>query len=102
MQVQTPSEDWMDVPPVEGALIFNVGDMLHRMSNGRLISTPRRVINATGRERYLVPLFFDPHAATEIAPLAGTHAPKFEPLIFGDFLRSELEAGYDAHQDSDA
>ena len=49
-----------------------------------------------------MPFFFDPHVATEIAPLAGTGVPKFEPLIFGDFLRSELEAGYDAHQDSDA
>ena len=102
LQVQTPSGDWLDVPPVEGALIVNVGDMLHRMSNGRLISTPHRVINATGRERYSVPFFFDPYVAPEIAPLAGTGAPKFEPLIFGDFLRSELEAGYDAHQDSDA
>ena len=102
LQVQTPSGDWLDVPPVEDALIVNVGDMLHRMSNGRLISTPHRVINATGRERYSVPFFFDPHVTTEIAPLAGTSAPEFEPLIFGDFLKSELEAGYDAHQDSDA
>ena len=101
LQVQTPSGDWLDVPPVEDALIVNVGDMLHRMSNGRLISTPHRVINATGRERYSVPFFFDPHVTTEIAPLAGTGAAKFEPLIFGDFLKSELEAGYDAHQDSD-
>ena len=101
LQVQTPSGDWLDVPPVEDALIVNVGDMLHRMSNGRLISTPHRVINATGRERYSVPFFFDPHVSTEIAPLAGTGAPKFEPLIFGDFLRNELEAGYDAHQDND-
>ena len=101
LQVQTPSGDWLDVPPVEDALIVNVGDMLHRMSNGRLISTPHRVINATGRERYSVPFFFDPHVSTEIAPLAGTGAPKFEPLIFGDFLRNELEAGYDAHQDDD-
>ena len=100
--MQTPWGDWLDVPPVEGALIVNVGDMLHRMSNGRLISTPHRVINATRGERYSVPFFFDPHVATESAPLAGTGAPKFEPLIFGDFLRSELEAGYGAHQDSDA
>ena len=40
LQVQTPSGNWLDVPPIEGALIVNVSDMLHRMSNGRLISTP--------------------------------------------------------------
>ena len=49
-----------------------------------------------------MPFFFDPHVTTEIALLAGTGAPKFKPLIFGDFLRSELEAGYNAHQDSKA
>ena len=102
LQVQTPSGDWLDVPPVEDALIVNVRDMLHRMSNSQLISTPHRVINATGRERYSVAFFFDPHVATKITPLAGTGAPKFEPLILGDFLRSELEAGYDAHLDSNA
>lgn len=101
LQVQTPAGNWVDVPPIEGALIINVGDMLHRMTNGRLLSTPHRVINKTGRERYSVPFFFDPHVSTDIAPLPGTGAPKFAPINFGDFLRSELEAAYDAHQSED-
>ncbi|WP_224814019.1 isopenicillin N synthase family oxygenase [Hasllibacter sp. MH4015] len=95
LQVQTPSGDWVDAPPREDAFIVNVGDMLHRLSNGRLISTPHRVINTSGRERYSVPFFFDPHVSTTIAPLVGR--PKFEPLKFGDFLRHELEASYDVH-----
>jgi len=97
LQVQTPAGHWVDAPPMEGALVVNVGDMLHRLSNGRLLSTPHRVINATGRERYSVPFGVDPNVMTEIAPLPGTGAPQFEPLNFGAFLRSELEAGYDAH-----
>ncbi len=97
LRVQTPAGRWVDAPPREDALVVNVGDMLHRMSNGRLLSTPHRVINTTGRERYSVPFFFDPHVSTEIAPLPGTGTPHFEPLNFGDFLRRELEAGYDAH-----
>ena len=76
---------------------MNVGDMLHRMSNGRLLSTPHRVINTTGRERYSVPFFFDPHVSTVIEPLPGTGAPRFEPMLFEDFLKGELEAAYDAH-----
>lgn len=101
LQVQTPKGDWIDAPPMKDAFVVNVGDMLHRMSNGRLLSTPHRVINKTGKERYSVPFFFDPHVSTEITPLAGTGNPKFEPINFGAFLRSELEAGYDAHQNSD-
>ena len=99
LQVQTPAGQWVDAPPIEGALIVNVGDMLHRLSNGKLLSTPHRVINKTGRERYSVPFFYDPHVATDIVPLTTGEDAKFERLNFGAFLRGELEAGYDAHQD---
>ena len=98
LQVQTPAGHWVDAPPIDNAFVVNVGDMLHRLSNGRLLSTPHRVINATGRERYSVPFFFDPHVSADIAPLPGTGTAKFEPLNFGAFLKSELEASYDAHQ----
>ncbi|MEL7465065.1 MAG: 2OG-Fe(II) oxygenase family protein [Pseudomonadota bacterium] len=98
LQVQTPAGAWVDAPPMPDAFVVNVGDMLHRMSNGRLLSTPHRVINRSGRERYSVPFFFDPHVSTAVAPLPGTGAPRFEPLNFGAFLRRELEASYDAHQ----
>lgn len=101
LQVQTPAGHWVDAPPIGDAFIVNVGDMLHRLSNGKLLSTPHRVINVTGRERYSVPFFFDPHVTAEITPLPGTGSAGFAPLNFGDFLKSELEASYDAHQ-SDA
>ncbi len=102
LQVQTPAGHWVDAPPLPDAFVVNVGDMLHRLSNGRLLSTPHRVINATGRERYSVPFFYDPHVATDIAPLPGTGPARFDPLNFGAFLRSELEASYDAHKTGDS
>lgn len=102
LQVQTPAGQWVDVPPIEDAFIVNVGDMLHRLSNGKLLSTPHQVINATGRERYSVPFFFDPHVSAEIKPLPGTGTVRFEPVNFGEFLRGELEASYDAHQEDNS
>ncbi|MDJ0828021.1 MAG: 2OG-Fe(II) oxygenase family protein [Rhodobacter sp.] len=98
LQVQTPQGGWIDVPPRPDALVVNTGDMLHRMSNGALCATPHRVINRSGRERFSVPFFYDPDVAFTVAPLPGTGAPRFEPLDFGDFLRAELQAGYDAHK----
>jgi isopenicillin N synthase-like dioxygenase len=101
LQVQTPEGRWIDAPPMPGSFVMNVGDMLHRWSNGRLLSTPHRVINRSGRERYSCPFFYDPNVATEIAPLASCcrpeAPPKFAPVVFGDFLRLELEAGYSKH-----
>ncbi len=103
LQVRTPDERWVDATPIPGSFVVNVGTMLHRWSNGRLLATPHRVINTSGRERYSVPFFYDPDVATVIEPLASCvepgAEPGFGPLHFGEFLRSELEAGYQHHQD---
>ncbi len=102
LQVQTATGDWLDVAPDRNALIVNVGDMLHRWSNGILKSTPHRVINRTGQERYSCAFFFDPYVDTIITPLdecISEHLPvRYEPIRFGDFLRAELEAAYIQHQ----
>jgi isopenicillin N synthase-like dioxygenase len=98
LQVQTPTGDWIDAPKIDGTFVVNVGDMLNRFSNGFLKSTPHRVINRSGNERYSIPFFYDPHVSTTVAPLNGTGSPKFPPLHFGDFLRSELGASYDQHK----
>ena len=73
-----------------------------RHDSGRLLSTPHRVINRTGRERYSVPFFFDPHMSTLIEPLPSCvdrSAPgRFESIEFGAFVRGQLEASYDHYQ----
>lgn len=98
LQVKARGGGWIDVPPREGAFVVNVGDMLHRYSNGILRSTPHRVINRSGRARYSVPFFYDPSTAARVAPLPGTGAPRFQPQHFGDFLRRELGDAYAQHQ----
>ena len=102
LQVMTPGGDWIDAPPIAGTFVLNVGDMLHRMTHGALKSTPHRVINRTGRERYSCPFFFDPSAGSVVRPLdsvvTGLRQKTFDPVHFGDFLRAELGASYDQHQ----
>lgn len=102
LAVGTPTGDWIDVPPLEGAFVVNVGDMLHQWSNGQFLSTPHRVINRSGGPRYSCPFFFDPHESAMIEPLASCVTPdrpaRFAPVRFGDHLRRELEAGFDHHK----
>ena len=98
LQVQTKEGKWINVPKVEESFVVNVGDMLTMLTNGLLRSTPHRVINKSGKERFSCPFFFDPHANTTIQPLKGTGKPKFSSINFGEFLREELEASYEKHK----
>jgi len=68
---------WVDVPPVPGSFVCNIGDMLERMTGGRYRSTPHRVRNTGRRDRLSFPFFFDPSwdASVDPLPLAGGTSP---------------------------
>jgi len=104
--LQVLADDWIDVPRIAGSFVLNVGDMLHRWSNGLLRSTPHRVINTSGKARYSCPFFYDPYVKTNISPLASCvsndNPARFEPINFGEFLRAELEAGYAHHKEANS
>ncbi len=68
LQVKTP-EAWIEAPPIKGALVCNIGDMLERLTGGRFRSTPHRVRNVSGNDRLSFPLFFDPDFAAPMRPL---------------------------------
>ncbi|HET9237869.1 MAG TPA: 2-oxoglutarate and iron-dependent oxygenase domain-containing protein [Oligoflexus sp.] len=68
LQVKSRSH-WVDAPPVKDSFVCNIGDMLDRMTGGLYKSTPHRVKNVSGRNRYSYPLFFDPGFDTEVKAL---------------------------------
>lgn len=68
LQVKGP-EGWIEAPPLEGALVCNIGDMLERLTGGRFRSTPHRVLNRSGHDRLSFPLFFDPDFLAPMTPL---------------------------------
>ncbi len=68
LEVRTPG-GWIAAPPVAGALVCNIGDMLEKLSGGEFRSTPHRVRNTSGRDRLSLPLFFDPDFDAQVLPL---------------------------------
>jgi isopenicillin N synthase-like dioxygenase len=68
LQVKTP-DGWIEAPPIDGALVCNIGDMLDRLTGGAYRSTPHRVRNVSGKSRLSFPFFFDPAFDAEIVPL---------------------------------
>lgn len=74
LEVKTP-RGWIDAPPIAGALVCNIGDMLDRLTGGEFRSTPHRVRNTSGRSRLSFPFFFDPDFAAEVRPLPRAQRP---------------------------
>ncbi len=69
LQVRGRDGEWLTAHPIPGTLVVNVGDLLTRWTNDRFTSTPHRVINASGRERYSLAMFVDPDENTPIDPV---------------------------------
>lgn len=66
---------WIEAPPVPNTFVCNIGDMLDRMTGGRYRSTPHRVLNTSGQDRYSYPFFFDPGFDLRVQPIAGMETP---------------------------
>jgi isopenicillin N synthase-like dioxygenase len=89
LSIQLPNGQWFDAPGVEGAFVVNGGDILHRWTNERFLSTPHRVRNVSGTLRYAIPFFFDPDHDTVIDCLptcrSAERPAKYPPIKFGDY-----------------
>lgn len=98
LEVKNKAGDWVPAPPIPDTFVMNVGDILARWSNDRFVSTPHRVINRSGRERYSQPFFFDPAMDSMIEALpscvpAGA-APKNPPVRYGEYLMERIDKNY--------
>jgi len=102
LQVKTPN-GWIEAPPIDGALVCNIGDMLDRLTGGLYRSTPHRVRNVSGKSRLSFPFFFDPGWDAEIVPLPASANPRDDSserwdranvhafsASYGDYLMSKV------------
>lgn len=103
LEVVTRNGGWIDVEPVPGMFVSNLGDMLERLTNGRYRSTPHRVRNSSGTGRLSFPYFFDPswNATVPVLPIAdeppadgrprwdGTDVTAWEGT-YGDYLTAKV------------
>lgn len=99
LEVQNQVGQWVAAPPVEGAFVINIGEMLARWTNDRFKATPHRVINSSGRERFSIPFFFATNDDTLIEPLVtsgSNEPPHYAPIRAGDYLAARLDEIYGA------
>lgn len=89
LQVQNPAGDWIEAPPIPGAFVVNIGDMLEAWSNGRFVATGHRVLK-TPIERFSFPLFCALDYHTVVKPMlefvSAENPPRFPEITAGDHL----------------
>jgi isopenicillin N synthase-like dioxygenase len=85
LQARGHDARWVDVPPDDGAIVVNFGQVLERWSGGRIKATEHRVLG-TGQERFSIPFFYEARADAEISPLPIDASTSFVPFLFGDYL----------------
>ncbi|KAL3477103.1 hypothetical protein BJX99DRAFT_246419 [Aspergillus californicus] len=93
-----PSGQWIDVQPIPGAYVINLGNLMMRMANDRYKSNTHWVINKSGRERYSIPFFFsgNPDYSCECLPnccLEGEE-PKYGPITVEEMITGSYRESY--------
>jgi isopenicillin N synthase-like dioxygenase len=90
LEVKRRDGAWIAAPPVDGAYVINIGDMMMWWSNGRYLSNYHRVKNRAGVERFSIPFFLNPDRDVVVEPLPefleDGEAPAYAPVKVGDHL----------------
>jgi isopenicillin N synthase-like dioxygenase len=67
LEVLDPNGHWIPVPPIRGAIVMNIGEMLQAMTGNYLVATTHRVISTT--HRYSSGYFYGPDLRASLAPI---------------------------------
>lgn len=98
LELQKRDGEWVAAPFIPGTFVVNIGDLFRMWTNDLYVSTPHRVINRTGRERYSIPTFFcldyDTPVACLPSCLAPGAAPKYPEVRAGEYVESRLSTSY--------
>jgi isopenicillin N synthase-like dioxygenase len=101
LQVQAADGHWFDAPPLPDSYVVNLGDMMARWTNDRYRSTPHRVLNPHGRERYSLAYFFDIHYHAVVSALPGcfddANPPRYPPVTAGQHIIEMYERTRASH-----
>ncbi|RWR92975.1 Oxoglutarate/iron-dependent dioxygenase [Cinnamomum micranthum f. kanehirae] len=104
--VKVEDKGWIEIPPVQGALVINIGDTLEILSNGRYKSAEHRAIASSTKDRVSVPIFVTPGPFTMIGPLPGLaekddKAVIYRQLLFGEYKNNFFGASHQGKKSLD-
>ncbi len=98
LEVLSRNGQWVPITAVPGCVVVNVGDMLQRLTNHKLVSTTHRVVNPPREKmhtpRFSIPFFLHPKPTMSLACLEScidAQNPKRYPdATAGEYLTERL------------
>ena len=92
------NDRWHDIPPVEGALVINTGDMMQVWSNDTYRAPSHRVLAMENCDRYSIPFFFNPAANARVKPLPSvvseSRPEAYRPIEWAEFRGRRTDGDY--------
>lgn len=90
LQVYQEGNGWVTVPPIPGALVINVGDLLHILSNGSYPSVLHRAVVNRTQHRLSVAYLYGPPTGVKVSPLSKLvdqrHPPLYRAVTWSEYL----------------
>ncbi|KAL6334347.1 hypothetical protein AAG906_014748 [Vitis piasezkii] len=95
LQVVLEGSGWITVPPLPGALVVNIGDLLHILSNAAFPSVLHRAMVNNSKQRISVAYFYGPPATIPVAPIPklvdSSHPPVYRSVTWSEFLATKAK-----------
>jgi isopenicillin N synthase-like dioxygenase len=96
LQALSKKDGWIAVPPVDGAIVVNIGDVLQVWTNDRCTAGVHRVLPVHSEQgRYSVPFFYQPAVKAIIEPwVGGQDAALYRAFSWQEYIRGRVTDNY--------
>lgn len=103
LQARSATDGWIDVPPVPGTIVVNIGDVLQVWTNDRCTAGMHRVLPVRSeRGRNSTPFFYQPSVDALISPWVGPNEqPRYSSFSWRDFIRGRVTDNFADYGEDD-
>ncbi|KAG6402628.1 hypothetical protein SASPL_134830 [Salvia splendens] len=97
LQIMQEGVGWVPIRPTPGALVVNIGNLMHILSNGAFHNMYHRVVPNETSHRFTIGYFYGPPADSVLAPLPKLPGPpRFRAVTVKEYIglkNKHLEKG---------